>query len=495
MIETIFAMMKTNISQTKTMRCVAHPTQRRGLCRHQQTAIVRASAADVESTKKTLEQVTADAKKDGTFDARAFRRSLNKTGRYTRQPINDPVSLGLMEEHGVGYSSMGLVAQMREQGNVWKQGDVTVKLAEAYGYCWGVERAVQMAYEARQAYPGQKLHITNEIIHNPRVNERLKEMDIGFIDTGENGYKDFSNVEQGDVVILPAFGASVQEMKLLNDRGVQIVDTTCPWVSKVWNAVDNQARKGHTSIIHGKWAHEETIATASFAGTYLVVKDIKEAEYVCDYIVNGGDKAEFLAKFTNAMSDGFDPDVDLVRVGMANQTTMLKGETEAIGKLLEKTMMKKYGPANLQEHFMIMDTICDATQERQDAVYDLTGHQDDATRRLDMMIVVGGFNSSNTSHLQEIGEMKDIPSFWVDSASRIDIENNTITHKLAHGELVETSSWLPEGPVMIGVTSGASTPDRAVEDVLESVFKIKDPSFKGITPRETAVSKPSHEEH
>jgi 4-hydroxy-3-methylbut-2-enyl diphosphate reductase len=448
---------------------------------------VRASGA----TSKE-EVVVAEASQG--FDARAFRRSLNQTGRYTRKPSNDPDSLSLMEDHGVGYSTTGLIAQMREQGNEWKQGEVTVKLAEAYGFCWGVERAVQMAYEARKAYPNQRLHITNEIIHNPGVNDRLKEMGVEFIEQSDGGDKDFSGVERGDVVILPAFGASVQEMRLLNEREVQIVDTTCPWVSKVWNAVDNQARKGHTSIIHGKWAHEETIATASFAGTYVVVKDLKEAQYVCDYILHGGDRAEFLNKFKNAMSDGFDPDKDLDRVGMANQTTMLKGETEAIGKLLEKTMMSKYGPAELNQHFMVMDTICDATQERQDAVYSLTGQQDNNEAKLDMMVVVGGFNSSNTSHLQEIGEMKGIPSFWVDSAARIDVESNTITHKLAHGELVETSNWLPQGPLVVGVTSGASTPDKAVEDVLERVFRIKDPNFTGIAPKQTTVKKTIHEE-
>jgi 4-hydroxy-3-methylbut-2-en-1-yl diphosphate reductase len=449
-----------------------------------------ASAAEVEAAKAVLTRA-----KEADFDARGFRRSLNQTGRYTRKPSNDPDSLSLMEEHGVGYSTSGLVAQMRETGYEWRQGDVTVRLAEAYGFCWGVERAVQMAYEARRAYPNQRLHITNEIIHNPGVNQRLKEMEVEFIDTDTDGIKDFSGVRQGDVVILPAFGASVQEMRLLNDREVQIVDTTCPWVSKVWNAVDNQARKGHTSVIHGKWNHEETIATASFAGTYVIVKDLKEAQYVCDYILNGGNKAEFLKKFENAVSEGFDPDRDLDYVGVANQTTMLKGETEAIGKLLERTVMQKYGPADLSKHFMVMDTICDATQERQDAVYDMTGKQEDPTGRLDMMIVVGGFNSSNTSHLQEIGEMKGIPSFWVDSAARIDVASNKIAHKLAHGELVETSNWLPEGPITIGVTSGASTPDKAVEDVLDRVFRIKDPSFAGITPRATSVSKPMHEEH
>ena len=350
-------------------------------------------------------------------------------------------------------------------------------------------------------YPDKRLHITNEIIHNPKVNQRLAEMDIEFIEAqpsekSELGEKDFSAVKEGDVVILPAFGASVEEMRLLDDKKVQIVDTTCPWVSKVWNAVDNQARKGHTSIIHGKWAHEETVATASFAGTYLIVKDMKETNYVCDYIMNGGDREEFLAKFKNAMSDDFDPDTSLERIGMANQTTMLKGETEASGKLLEKTMMEKYGPAELNNHFMIMDTICDATQERQDAVYEMTAHQDDPNdpKRLDMMIVVGGFNSSNTSHLQEIGELKNIPSFWVDTAARIDVEKNTVTHKLAHGELVETSCWLPDGPITIGVTSGASTPDRGIEEILDKVFKIKSPDFAGIAPKVVAVSKAAHEE-
>lgn len=451
--------------------------------------VVAASSAEVEAAKEVLAKA-----KEENFDARAFRRSLNQTGRYTRKPSNDPQSLSLMEEHGVGYSTSGLVAQMRTQGNIWCQGEVTVKLAEAYGFCWGVERAVQMAYEARKAYPTQRLHITNEIIHNPGVNQRLKEMEVEFIETDKEGSKDFSGVQKGDVVILPAFGASVQEMRLLNDREVQIVDTTCPWVSKVWNAVDNQSRKGHTSVIHGKWAHEETIATASFAGTYVIVKDLKEAEYVCDYILNGGNKQEFMKKFENAMSEGFDPDIDLDRVGVANQTTMLKGETEAIGKLLERTMMQKYGPAELGNHFMVMDTICDATQERQDAVYDLTGKQDDAENRLDMMIVVGGFNSSNTSHLQEIGEMKGIPSFWVDTAARIDVESNRIAHKLAHGELVETNNWLPEGPLVVGVTSGASTPDRAVEEVLDRVFRIKDPSFSGIKSKEVVIEKHAHEE-
>lgn len=298
-------------------------------------------------------------------------------------------------------------------------------------------------------------------------------MGYNFIENTESG-KDFTDVEQGDVVLLPAFGATAQEMKLLNDREIQIVDTTCPWVSKVWNAVNKQSKKSHTSVIHGKWQHEETIATASFAKDYIVVKNMKEAQYVCDYILNGGDKAEFLEKFKNAMSAGFDPDTMLERVGLANQTTMLKGETQAIGKLIERTMMKKYGPEHLNDHFMVMDTICDATQERQDAMYKLT---DPSAPKLDLFVVVGGFNSSNTSHLQEIAEMKGVPSYWINGVECIDVEKNTIRYQNYQHELLEKTGFLPEGPVKMGITSGASTPDRSVELVLDAIFKIKNPNY------------------
>jgi 4-hydroxy-3-methylbut-2-enyl diphosphate reductase len=313
--------------------------------------------------------------------------------------------------------------------------------------------------------------------------QRLKEMDIEIIEDKTGTGKDFDPVQEGDVVILPAFGASVSEMRLLSDRKVQLVDTTCPWVSKVWNAVDNQSRKAHTSIIHGKYSHEETVATASFATTYLVVRDIAEAEYVADYIANGGSKAEFLDKFKNSVSAGFDPDTDLERLGLANQTTMLRDETLQIGKLLEKTMMEKYGPAELKDRYMVMDTICDATQTRQSAVYELTASQDQADKKVDMMIVVGGFNSSNTSHLQEIPELRSVPSYWVNSAACIDVDSNKVMHKSAHGDMNETKNWIPDGPLVIGVTSGASTPDRAVEDVLDKVFQIRDPSYAGVPPR------------
>jgi 4-hydroxy-3-methylbut-2-en-1-yl diphosphate reductase len=276
------------------------------------------------------------------------------------------------------------------------------------------------------------------------------------------------------VVILPAFGASVQEMQLLTQKGCTIMDTTCPWVSKVWNSVEKHKKSDYTSIIHGKYQHEETIATSSFAGIYLIVLNLEEAEYVSRYILELEDmeegrsqrKAEFLAKFKNAHSEGFNPEKDLMRVGVANQTTMLKGETEHIGKLFERTMMRKYGPTALNEHFMSFNTICDATQERQDAMFHLVEEP------LDLMMVIGGYNSSNTTHLQEISIEKNIPSYHIDCADRIG-PGNRVEHKPLNQSLTTTENWLPDGPIVVGITSGASTPDRVVSDVVKSIFALK----------------------
>jgi 4-hydroxy-3-methylbut-2-enyl diphosphate reductase len=396
-------------------------------------------------------------------DTRAFKRSLHHSERYNRRGfgLGEEVAGSLQQ----AYQS-DLVARLRENGYELRQGRLTVRLAEAFGFCWGVERAVAMAYETRRHYPTERIWITNEIIHNPSVNAHLREMDVRFIPV-EQGVKDFCDVANGDVVILPAFGATVQEMQLLNERGCLIVDTTCPWVSKVWNTVEKHKKHAFTSIIHGKVKHEETLATSSFAGTYLVVLDLAEARMVCDYIRGRGDRTTFMARFAKACSPGFDPDRDLARVGVANQTTMLKSETEEIGRLFERTMLEHYGPTALNEHFLAFNTICDATQERQDAMFSLVDEP------LDLMIVIGGYNSSNTTHLQEIAISRGIRSFHIDTPERIG-PGNRIEHKPLGGELETVEPFLPEGSLRVGLTSGASTPDRVVEDVIRQLIDLSE---------------------
>ncbi|MFN6069823.1 MAG: 4-hydroxy-3-methylbut-2-enyl diphosphate reductase [Pseudanabaena sp.] len=400
---------------------------------------------------------------DNTLDTQAMRRSLQKSPNYFRQGFG----------HGEAAESTmrsqyhsNLIQTIREHDYIYTQGDVTIYLAKSFGFCWGVERAVAMAYETRTQFPTEKVWITNEIIHNPSVNARLKEMEVQFVPVNSDGTKDFSGIEQGDVVILPAFGASIQETQLFDRLGTKIVDTTCPWVSKVWNRVEKHKKSDFTSIVHGKYNHEETIATSSYANRYLVVLNMKEAEYVANYMLNCGDREEFIAKFSKAMSVDFDPDRDLERVGVANQTTMLKGETEAIGKLFERTMMQKYGVEHLNEHFLAFNTICDATQERQDAMFEIVEEP------IDLMIVIGGYNSSNTTHLQEIAIERNLPSYHIDDVHRI-ISAEVIEHKPLGKAIEQATNWLPTGKIKIGVTSGASTPDRVVEDVINRIFELK----------------------
>ncbi|KAJ8751190.1 hypothetical protein K2173_016371 [Erythroxylum novogranatense] len=281
----------------------------------------------------------------------------------------------------------------------------------------------------------------------------------------KEGQKQFEVVNEGDVVVLPTFGAAFDKMLALSKKGVQIIDTTCPWVSKVWTTVEKHKKGQYTLIIHGKYAHEETVETASFIGKYIIVKNMKEVStYVCDYILEGGlsgsssTKEEFLEKFKNVISKGFDLDADLAKVG----------------KLEEKTMMQKYGVGNINDHFISFNTIYDATQvnfllRSYDFVYAMFKLVEE---KLDLLLVIGGWNSSNTLHLQEIGDLRGIPSHWIDIEKQIG-PGNKIAYKLNHGELVEKDNWLPKGPITIGVTSGALTPDKAVDDTLIRVFDIK----------------------
>jgi 4-hydroxy-3-methylbut-2-enyl diphosphate reductase len=415
------------------------------------------------STKSETEET-----EEAVLSKKAQRLQFMKSPQFYRNGFKDVRSD--VEDTMQEQFKSNVVDDLKSNSYVMQKDGVTVHLAKDFGFCWGVERSIALAYEAVRHYPEKKVHITNELIHNPEVNDNLHEMKVNFIEKKENG-KDFDVVEDGDVVILPAFGASFEEMDLFDKKNVEVVDTTCPWVSKVWNTVDTHQKKGLTSVIHGKYAHEETIATTSFCEDFICVKNMEEAEMVTDYILNGGDKAAFLDHFKNAVSEGFDPDTMLSNLGLANQTTMYKKETRAIGQLLQKTMIQKYGPTDIKSHYMEFYTICDATQERQDAVHELVENAE--TLNLDFILVVGGWDSSNTAHLLEIPAMAGIRSFHINRAECIGADN-TITHRTMSGEIV-TEPLIEDlsKDVVMGVTSGASTPDAGVQDSLSSIFMLK----------------------
>jgi 4-hydroxy-3-methylbut-2-enyl diphosphate reductase len=364
-----------------------------------------------------------------------------------------------------------LIAQVKENDFTYRAGRLTLYLAREFGFCYGVDRAVDYAYQTRQRFPNQRVFLTGEIIHNPHVNEKLRAMGIGFLSdrldaakaqTGEEAAAaSVDGLLASDIVILPAFGVTVRMLNALEQRGCTLVDTTCGSVLNVWKNVRRYAEGGYTSVIHGKVWHEETQATASQAvasgGSYLVVFDNRDAEIVCDYIVNGGNRSEFLGRFGASMSPDFDPDRDLAHIGLANQTTMLMSESIAIGEMLKAAMTRRWGVAALETHYQAFDTICSATQDRQDAVVALL-----RDHPVDFMIVIGGYNSSNTANLARICAVSR-PTFHIADPDCL-VSVDEIRHRPvgAKAEAV-AEGWLPKsGPVCVGLTSGASTPDNLV---------------------------------
>jgi 4-hydroxy-3-methylbut-2-enyl diphosphate reductase len=365
-----------------------------------------------------------------------------------------------------------LVDRMRAEGFALQAGDLTFRLAQEFGFCYGVDRAIEYAYETREKFPDRNLFITGEIIHNPRVNGRLVELGIRFL-SGAAGGASFDDLRPDDVVLLPAFGVPVATMSRLREAGCVVVDTTCGSVLNVWKNVERYAKDGFTSLIHGKWDHEETRATSSRAllhpdGHYLVVADMAEAVLATDYVEHGGDAAAFRARFVNAISPGFDPDRHLTRIGCANQTTMLAGESLAIAERMRRALVARFGEADAAARFRAFDTICSATQERQDALHGMLEQHG-----LDVLLVIGGYNSSNTTHLLEIGAAKGVTTFHIQDASCI-TGAHAIRHQPLHAKAeIVSRDWLPEGQRTIGVTAGASTPNAEIERVIRSVAEIR----------------------
>ena len=356
-----------------------------------------------------------------------------------------------------------LVAAVKDNDYRYSAGRLTIHLAREFGFCYGVDRAVDYAYQTRKRFPDRSVLLTGEIIHNPHVNEQLRGQGIRFLtDPGET----IDALTRDDVVILPAFGVTIELLEQLVERGCTLVDTTCGSVLNVWKNVKRYAADGFTSVIHGKYWHEETRATASQAlhggsGHYLVVLNREEAEVACDYIRGSGERAAFLAQFEHAISPGFEPDQHLQRIGCANQTTMLSSESLEIGEMFGAAIRDRYGDTDAVNHFRAFDTICSATQDRQDAIGALLD-----TQPLDLMIVIGGYNSSNTCNLARLCEPR-VPTYHIAEPDCL-LSSVEIRHKpvMAKGERVATDWLPPAGPVAIGLTSGASTPDNLVGTVI-----------------------------
>src|SRR5690242_15043669 len=314
------------------------------------------------------------------------------------------------------------------------------------------------------------MYILGEIIHNPEVNDQIRAMGIKSL-SGKEKDADVEDLQKDDIVIIPAFGTEVATRKKLEAKGCRFVDTTCGDVMSVWKRVRQYSKDKVTSIIHGKSWHEETKATSSQAmanggGHYLVVFTLAETDYVCNYIVNGGGKQAFLEKFKGAYSEGFDPDLHLQAIGVANQTTMLRGETEDVQRRLRRAMAQKFGEDKIDQHFRFFDTICGATQDRQDALEKLLREP------MNLLLVIGGYNSSNTSHLAEMGEAK-LPTYFIKNAAKMESPKLIVHYDQHKGKEVETNDWFPSGEATIGITAGASCPNNLIEDTIRRLFELR----------------------
>ena len=399
--------------------------------------------------------------------------------RSRRVNVRTPeVMSDVQNEVEIHYRSR-VVENFRDSDNVYSIENTTIILAKQFGFCYGVERAIDLAYATRRVFPERKIFLIGEIIHNPEVNRQLQEMGIKEIDSHPS-QACLNELGADDIVIVPAFGAEISLMDQIDKRGCQIVDTTCGDVMRVWKRVRNYSKQGFTSLIHGKADHEETRATASRAyddlgSHYLVILTIQDCEYVCDFIRNGGDKEKFIKNFEGAFSPGFDPLIHLSKIGVANQTTMLKGETEKIQKMLYEAVKARDGE-EADKNFQFFDTICGATQERQDALFEML------KQKMDMLLVVGGYNSSNTTHLVEIGQ-EELPSFFIRDAECLES-----FEKIVHFDLEEKREkrsysgnfFDKSSAITVGITAGASCPNNLIEETILRVFELRGNDLSGL---------------
>jgi 4-hydroxy-3-methylbut-2-enyl diphosphate reductase len=352
-------------------------------------------------------------------------------------------------------------------------GPVKFHLARHFGFCFGVENAIEIAYKTIEENPDKRIFLLSEMIHNPAVNDDLISMGVRFImDTDGTQLVAWEEITPKDIVIIPAFGTTLEIEKKLNKLGIDPYkyDTTCPFVEKVWNRSVELGEAGYTVIIHGKYYHEETRATFSHSvksSPSLIVRDIGEAKFLADYILEEKTTQEFNEFFKGKFSEDYDAENDLVKVGVVNQTTMLATETQEIADLLKETMIKKYGIENLKDHFAdTRDTLCYATNDNQDATYGLL------EKSADFAVVIGGYNSSNTGHIAKLCE-QEIRTYFISSPEKIISENEIRHFDLKNKSEKTTNGFLPDKyPVEILITSGASCPDAVVEAVIHKILSL-----------------------
>ncbi len=397
------------------------------------------------------------------------------TQKRKRVNVRRPDVMALVQAEVEQHYRSSIVEKIRTHGGELTIGNTTVRLAKKFGFCYGVERAIDLAYATRKVFQEQRIFLIGEIIHNPEVNLQLREMGIVSLPWRDMG-KDYDDLNAEDVVIVPAFGAPTSFMDKLGEVGCHVIDTTCGDVMKVWRRVRDYAKKEVTSIIHGKADHEETRATASRAlgteknGHYLVILTLKDADYVCDYILGNGDREDFMAKFGKACSEGFDPELHLERVGVANQTTMLQSETEELQNRIRKAVVTRDGS---DEAYHVFDTICGATQERQGALFEMLDNSQ--KKPMDILLVVGGYNSSNTTHLAEIGQ-ENLPTFFIRNAKCMESLENIIHYDLEQKKEIQsayTGMLLKDQPIIIGVTAGASCPNNLIESTIIRALELR----------------------
>lgn len=350
-------------------------------------------------------------------------------------------------------------------------GPVKFFIARHFGFCYGVENAIEISYKAIEENPDKRIFLLSEMIHNSDVNNDLIRRGVKFLmDTSGNQFIDWKDLNSDDIVIIPAFGTTIEIENRLSESGINPLkyNTTCPFVEKVWNRAESLGKSDYTIIVHGKYKHEETRATFSHSNKSaptLIIRDIEEAKILGDFIENTSDKKEFYEYFKGRYSDGFDPAIHLNRIGVVNQTTMLASETQAIAGYLKEVLVKKYSEEKIKEHFAdTRDTLCYATHDNQKATYGLL------EKAADIAIVVGGYNSSNTSHIVELCEEK-LPTYFISSADKI-LSKNLISHFDFHNQIEKvTENFLTETmPVKIILTCGASCPDSIVDEVLQKIL-------------------------